>query len=233
MLQKISTATHQLFQIRSRYLTKSLSTVANTVSSAEVVNASQYPVLKFKNRTHIGSKISRKMRKEDSAIPGVIYGTDENRNKLKVLVTIECKDILKQLRLTHKSFENTVFKLIGEDGTSYLATPRQTQFSSLNDMPLSVNFLYFKSGVRLKIPVKYINEDINVDLKRGCFIVRVNLCVECICDGVVPSFLIVDIGNAKKGDVLRLSSIKLPPSVRPAKSIPSDYVLGVIQAAAK
>ena len=69
-------------------------------------------------------------RNIDSAIPGVIYGTDENRNKLKVLVTVECKEILKQLRLTHKSFENTVFKLIGEDGTSYLATPRQTQFSS-------------------------------------------------------------------------------------------------------
>jgi hypothetical protein len=94
---------------------------------------------------------------------------------------------------------------------------------------VAVNFLRYTPGMRLRIPLEFINEDESPDMRRGCFLVRVNHFVECVCDDVVPAKIIVDLSEAKKGDVVRLSSVQLPPKVRPAKNVALDYVLAVIQ----
>lgn len=99
----------------------------------------------------------------------------------------------------------------------------------MSELPVSVNFIKHRPGNRLRIPVEYVNEDASQDLRRGSYLVRVNNFVEVVCDGDVPAKLTVDLSNAKKGDVFRLSTLKLPPKVRPSKRVPLDYVLGVIQ----
>ena len=101
----------------------------------------------------------------------------------------------------------------------------------MTDLPVSVNFLRYTPGNRLRIPVEFINEDQSQDLRRGCFLVTVNQFVECVCDGEVPAKIVVDLSNVQKGEVIRLNDIVLPDKVRPAKTVGIDYVLGVVQSA--
>mmetsp|Transcript_14567 Transcript_14567/g.19977 ORF Transcript_14567/g.19977 Transcript_14567/m.19977 type:complete len:160 (-) Transcript_14567:114-593(-) len=154
------------------------------------------------------------------------------------MVAIDEKSILKELRLRGQSFENTLYKLTLKDESdvnsekpvqTHLVVPRQTQFSPLTDKPIAVNFLKYEPGSRLRIPIIFVNSDQSVDLRRGCFVVRVNQYVECVCDGEVPESILLDLSTAQKGDVFRLNSLQLPPQVRPSKNVPPDYVVCVIK----
>lgn len=108
-------------------------------------------------------------------------------------------------------------------------------FVLVTDKPLSVNFLRHRPNNRLKIPIEFVNADQSADLKRGCFLFRVNKFLECICEGEVPSSIELDLTGAIKGQVFRINSpaLKLPPKVRPSPYVPSDFVLGIIKTPAR
>jgi hypothetical protein len=97
--------------------------------------------------------------------------------------------------------------------------------------PLSVNFLRYVPGNRLRIPIDFANSDQSLDLRRGCFIVRVNKSIECICDDQVPSKITLDLSAAQKGDVFRINSLTFPPHVRPALTVAPDFVVCVVKSA--
>ncbi len=97
--------------------------------------------------------------------------------------------------------------------------------------PLSVNFLRYIPGNRLRIPIDFVNADQSLDLRRGCYIVRVNKSIECVCDDEVPQSVTLDLSSAQKGDVFRLNALKLPPKVRPAKTVAPDFVVCVVKSA--
>jgi hypothetical protein len=101
----------------------------------------------------------------------------------------------------------------------------------VTDDLLSVNFLRYHPGNRLRIPVEFLNADQSQDVKRGCFIVRVNKYIECVCDEEVPAAIKLDLSGAQKGDVFRVNALQLPEKVRPAKTVPPDYVLCVVKTA--
>lgn len=193
-------------------------------------------------------------------VPGVLYGVDDDRNVLKSMVSVDKKTLVRELQERGKSFENTVYEvsISGENGTvsKHLVTPRQTQFCSckficysysyveflflffayfvcqlVTDQPLSVNFLRYIPGNRLRIPIDFINADQSLDLRRGCFIVRVNKFIECVCDEEVPKTVSLDLSSAQKGDVFRLNALSLPSKVRPAKTVPPDFVVCVVKSA--
>ena len=53
-----------------------------------------------------------------------------------------------------------------------------------------MNYLIYTPGRRLRIPLEYINHDMSNDLKRGCFVYRINRFLECYCDSPnIPSTL--------------------------------------------
>lgn len=97
--------------------------------------------------------------------------------------------------------------------------------------PLAVNFLRYIPGNRLRIPINFVNADQSLDLRRGCYIVRVNKYIECVCDDEVPQNVTLDLSAAQKGDVFRLNALKLPPKVRPAKTVAPDFVVCVVKSA--
>lgn len=92
-----------------------------------------------------------------------------------------------------------------------------------------MNFLKYRPGIRLRIPVKFLNEEESVDLKRGAHVVTVQNYLDCVCDGEIPEKLTIDLAEAKKGDVFRLSNLTLPPQVRPAKCVLPDTVFCIIK----
>lgn len=100
--------------------------------------------------------------------------------------------------------------------------------AAVTDAPLSINFLQYKPGVRLRIPLKFINADQSVDIKRGCMLIRVNRFIECVCMEEVPGHIVVDCSDAKQDQVIRLKDIKLPSGLVPARRVDGEYVLGII-----
>lgn len=81
----------------------------------------------------------------------------------------------------------------------------------------------------MRIPINFINEDKSQDLRRNCFLVRVNEYIDCVCESDVPQHITVDLADARKGDVLRLNSLLLPPKVRFASTVNSDFVVAVVK----
>lgn len=94
---------------------------------------------------------------------------------------------------------------------------------------MAVNFLRYRPGTRLSIPLEFINDELSVDVKRGSMVVVVNKYIDCICDGEIPKTIKIDMSNCKNGDVVRLNSIPFPPLVRPAKTVPPDFVACVVK----
>lgn len=101
----------------------------------------------------------------------------------------------------------------------------------MSDAPLSVNFLRYKPGTQLRIPVDFINTEQSQDLKRGSFVVSVQPYVDVVCEGDVPATLELDLSGAQKGDIYRIGSLTFPDQVRPAKKSSPDKVLAVIKTA--
>jgi ribosomal protein L25 (general stress protein Ctc) len=186
-------------------------------------------------RTVSKTRQNQKLR-EQGMVPGVIHGINDDGTVLKHNITVDSKDLNREIRELGISIENTAYDLIindanGETKSIYTVTPRQLATNPMTNAPMSVNFLKFQSGQRLRIPMRYVNTDLCVDLRRGCFLLRVNQFVECICENPdkIPQYIDVDVSNAGKGSVLTVRDLHFPSYVKPSNRIPSDFVAAVIK----
>jgi ribosomal protein L25 (general stress protein Ctc) len=175
---------------------------------------------------------------EDGLVPGVVYGTDDDGNVVKHLVSIDRKQISREARARTVSLENTVYKLtldlgqglgLGNAEETFYVTLKHAQFNSITTDLFSVNYLIYRPGNRLKIPVAFVNEELNEDSKKGMFMVSVTPAVECKCDWDVPARFDVDVSTTPKRGVVRLAHVQFPPGVRPSNDVPVDLVLGVMR----
>eukprot|EP01033_Poteriospumella_lacustris_P016895 gene16896-12092_t len=177
--------------------------------------------------------MSRSLRQQNR-LPGVIYGVDDDKNVLKVMVTVDTKEVKKQIRTLGRSFENTIHEIAvpiegKPEPLKFQVVPRTTQFCALTLEPLCVNYLRYRPGTRVSIPLAFINQDRSADLKRGSFITRVNKFIDCVCDEEIPAQLEIDVSDAAPGQVYRLNNINFPPKVRPAKTVPPDFVAAIVK----
>ena len=84
-----------------------------------------------------GSRVSRSLRAE-GIIPGVLYGSDHQGNVMKLVIGIDKKILMKEMRLRNMSFENTLYEM-NVNGTKYMVTPRQLQVNPMTEEPLGNN----------------------------------------------------------------------------------------------
>lgn len=194
---------------------------------------STFPQLPLLERSidKTGSRKSRKLR-VDGMVPGVVYGVDNDRNVVKRLVMIDRRSIMSALRKLGSSFENTVHEVSiggGINAEKYLVTMCNTQLDNITKELISVNFLIYHPGNKLKIPVDFINEEMNEDLKKGLFLVPVNTFIDVKCNGDVPSKFIVDLSVTPKRGIFRLNMLNIPHDVIVSPKISPDLVLGVIR----
>ncbi len=101
-------------------------------------------------------------------------------------------------------------------------------------MPVSVNFLQYHPGNKMRIPVRIVNTENSVDLRRGCFLVRLNNFVECVCSDMnIPENIELDLSTSKKGDVFRASNLVLPANVKLSPRVSADDVLCIVKSPKK
>ena len=134
---------------------------------------------------------------------------------MKLVIGLDKKILMKEMRLRHMSFENTLYEM-NVNGTKYMVTPRQLQVNPLTDEPLGCNFLHYKPGNKLRIPIEFMNTDLNVCIRRGSYIVKINRYLECVCSGLnIPKTIQIDAKDLQDDSLIRLKDVILPPGVSP------------------
>mmetsp|Transcript_21615 Transcript_21615/g.36374 ORF Transcript_21615/g.36374 Transcript_21615/m.36374 type:complete len:233 (+) Transcript_21615:105-803(+) len=180
-----------------------------------------------------GSNASRRLR-ADGLVPGVLYGSDwpkTTANAPKLSIQMSAKEIKKHLRLLSMSLGNTLFELDVDGQSKQLAVVKQLQICPVTDEPLCLNFLRYKPGTKIRIPVVYINDDASVDIKRGAYVVHVNRFVKCVSTSPdsIPRVITVDLTGLSIGDLVRLSDVQLPAGVVPVLGKATDMILAKIE----
>ncbi len=192
---------------------------------------SKYAVIEAISRTEdaAGSRASRRLRGA-GFIPGVFYGHDEQGQSIKRLVMVDKKQIVNEFRKRLASFESTVFELKIDGKETQLVTARQLQLNTTNMTPYSVNFLKYKVGSVIRIPIKFINQEKSPIIKKGYLPIRINQFIECECRvDQLPEGVTIDMAGLDGKKTFRVSDIKFPEGVRPLPTISKDKIVAVIK----
>ena len=159
------------------------------------------------------------------SIPAIIYGGSEKNQKISL-----GKKNIKNL-IEKENFLSNIISL-SIDGKSESVLPKEIVWDPITDEPIHIDFLRIVKGatVVLEIPVKFINNDKSLGLKRGGVLNIVRRKVELKCPAAnIPTELVVDLDNLDIGASIKISSINLPENVFPVIQ-GRDFVVATIAA---
>ena len=218
-----------------RGISRVLSTAVRGEEAVEGQNEVKF-ILAEARAARGNTRKNQKLR-DNGRLPGVLYGVDEDKNVVKVNLTVDTKSVARELRALGDGIQNTVYELRLKDTEGNIQThavlPRQIPLNPLTEAPMSINFLKYWPGQFVRIPLNYINHDQSMGLKRGCFLLRTSRFLECVVDSAdpahMPKALDVDLTGTEKGDALRLDNVIFPPHVRPSHRVPEDFVAAVVK----
>lgn len=155
-----------------------------------------------------GSAASRRLRR-DEKIPAVIYG----QGMTPISIIIERRDL--RLALSGAAGSNTILD-ISVDGKMYPAVIKDLQRHPVRRTVAHVDFLSINMSAELTIavPVHLVGEAKAVIAEGGLVDASSDTIDIVTTPANMPSEISIDISNMKPGDVIRLSSIILPPGTR-------------------
>jgi large subunit ribosomal protein L25 len=188
---------------------------------------SQSQVIQAVSRPARGKSGARAVRR-DGRVPGIIYGGDAAD---QLPIAVDENELTKMLG--RGRFLATVFE-IDVDGTKTKAIPRDVQLDPVRDTPVHVDFQRIGADgrVKLKVPVRFVNDLLSPGLKRGGVlnIVRREIQVWAPADSIPESFEInlegLDIGRS-----IHISAVALPEGVVPVIQ-DRDFTIATIAGAA-
>jgi len=176
-------------------------------------------------RSGTGKGAARQARRE-GLVPGVVYGGGEE----PIAINVKFNELLKQLKAG--KFLSTLFNLKLEGHDDYRVICRGVQRHVVKDLPAHIDLmrLHRNSRVNLHIPVTFTNEETSVGLKRGGVLTVVRADIELkVTAGNIPASIEIDLEDLDVGDVVTISSIKLPEGTRPMIT-DRDFVIANIAA---
>ena len=169
-------------------------------------------------RKGTGKGAARAARRE-GYVPGIIYGGGEDPQP----ISVKFNELLKLLK--KGKFMSSLHN-VKVDGVDNRVVCRGVQRDVVKDLPTHIDFqrLTEKSRIKLYVPVEFLNQGTCPGIKRGGTLNVVRHEVELnVIAGAIPDHLEVDLADAKMGDTIRISQIKLPAGVTP--TIDRDFVI--------
>jgi large subunit ribosomal protein L25 len=153
---------------------------------------------------------------------------------------VEKKDIEKQMRRLGDSIGATVFELQlatttegGAEGKGGYK-PQRVLIRDLDRdpgtaLPIAVNFLRYRPGFPVEVPVCFVNEELCLPLKRGGMLLSINRFIKVTCEGeTIPEMLLVDLTGVRNNQKVGIERVTFPKGVQPHE-VSEDYVLGVVK----
>jgi large subunit ribosomal protein L25 len=161
-------------------------------------------------RTDLGKGSSRRLRRQQNAVPGILYGGD----KAPANISLIHKDLAHVLE--NETFFTSVVTL-NIDGVAEKAIIKDLQRHPSQPRLLHADFqrVLENRALHIKVPLHFINEAIAVGVKQGGGVVShlmTELEITCLPKDL-PSYIEVDIANLGLGHSLHISDLKLPEGV--------------------
>ena len=182
-------------------------------------------ILQASVRNDLGKGASRRLRRNDALVPAIVYGG----NKEPQSISIAARELNKALE--NEAFYSHVIKL-SVDGKKEDVLLKALQRHPAKPMVMHADFLRVVAGheVTVHVPLHFLNEDTCVGVKKsGGVISHTMTDVEVNClPKDLPEFIEVDMAEVDLGDIVHLSSLKLPKGVSiPALAQGADHDLPV------
>jgi large subunit ribosomal protein L25 len=178
--------------------------------------------LKAEAREQVGKGSARAVRR-DGKVPAVIYGDKQP----PLAIALSYKDVYYKI---HGGAFLTTIATIDVDGKKIQVLPKDYQLDPVRDFPMHVDFLRVGKNtlVNVHVPVRFINEEKSPGIKRGGVLNVVRHEVEFNCPAdAIPDFITVDLEGAEIGVSLHISSVKLPPNMKPVIS-DRDFTIATV-----
>lgn len=177
-------------------------------------------------RAQLGTGASRRMRRLEERVPGVVYGGDAAPQPL----SLKRNELVQAMQ--QEAFHSQVLTLV-LDGVAQQAVVREVQRHPASDRVLHVDFLRIRADqtIHVQVPLHFVNEDHCVGVRRGGGSIVHNLIeVEIAAlPADLPEFIELDIRELEVGHSLHLSDLKLPSKVTlVALSYGADHDIPVI-----
>ena len=161
-------------------------------------------------RKDVGKGASRRLRRADEKVPGIIYGAGREPQPL----TLNANALKKALE--SEAFYSQILNVVVE-GDPQQAVLRDIQRHPATEKVQHVDFLRVSADVEIdvNVPLHFINEDKCVGVKQnGGNIVHNMNEVEVRClPGNLPEYIEVDVAALDVGEAIHLSDLKLPEGV--------------------
>lgn len=186
--------------------------------------AGKIPDLEAIERTGTGKGAARQARR-DGMVPGVAYGGGVD----PLPIQISRNELLKRLKAGR--FMSTLFNLKVDGHEDVRVICRDVQRDVVKDLPTHLDLMRLRrsSQINLFIPIEFVNEDTAPGIKQGGVLTIVRPEIELLVTaGDIPEKIEIDLGELSIGDVVTISSVKLPEGAKP--TIDRDFVIANISA---
>jgi large subunit ribosomal protein L25 len=176
-------------------------------------------------RTDLGKGASRRLRRFDSRVPGIIYGG----HKAPHPVSLIRKDLEKALE-NEAFFSHVLVVNLGSDKEK--AILKDLQRHPAKNTVTHIDFLRVEDNVALRVhvPIHFINETTCYGVKtQGGMIQHQATDIEVQClPADIPSFIEVDMLKVETGQIIHLSDVTLPAGVTSvALALGEDHDLAI------
>lgn len=161
-------------------------------------------------RADVGKGASRRLRRLEGKVPGIIYGA----GKEPVSIILKKNEIDKAIM--SEAFYSSIIT-VNLDGKSEKTVIKDMQRHPAKDFVMHIDFLRVdeKKEIHINVPIHYINEDKCVGVKIGGGKINHTMAeVEVSClPKDLPEYIEVDMTDVEVDQTLHLSDIKCPPGV--------------------
>ncbi|SHF00974.1 large subunit ribosomal protein L25 [Microbulbifer donghaiensis] len=160
-------------------------------------------------RSDEGKGASRRLRRLEGLVPGIVYGGKSEPQSISVLQ----KDLFKALE--NEAFFSSVLTL-DIDGKEDKVILRDLQRHPAKQQLLHIDFQRVSADtkVHVKVPLHFLNEETCKGVKAGGIVSHTLTELEISAPAAkLPEFIEVDLANLEMDGILHISDIKLPAGV--------------------
>ena len=166
--------------------------------------------LKASIRANAGKGASRRLRRQEDAVPAIIYGGDKAPTQISV-------DHKKLVHATENEAFFTSILTLDVDGQKESVIIKDLQRHPAKPRLIHADFQRVQADhlLTVKVPVHVLNETIAVGVKQGggkVMHILTELEVSCLPKDL-PEYIEVDVKDLNVGESLHISDLKLPQGV--------------------
>lgn len=160
-------------------------------------------------RKDIGKGASRRLRREQDQVPGIVYGGGLHPTP----IMLDHNTVLKKLE--HDAFYSSILSLTIDDKQESVVL-KDLQRHAYKPRVLHMDFQRIRENekIHMTVPLHFTNESVSPGLKAGGMISHLVTEVEIRCfPRDLPEFINVDMSTVELDQTLHLSDIKIPEGV--------------------